>query len=159
MSETDSSPANHRLLAATLAVHDAFTEAARTVVATGYATEFAQRAEYQWRVATHLRGHQAPEGLASDALRRLPDVRSQRSASAPDVESRALFDKCLRLMDAATVEFCRGYGPGVSLALSRAMQLAYPIDTTWHGAGTSGSTARISVTSSTVLSARATHTE
>lgn len=155
MSEDDSSPANHRLLAATLAVHDAFSEAARTAVATGYATEFAQRAEYQWRVATHLRGHQAPEGLASDALRRLPEVRP----SVPDIESRALFDKCLRLMDAATVEFCRGYGPGVSLALSRAMQLAYPIDTTCHGAGTSGSTARVSVTSSTVLCAQPTHSE
>src|SRR4030095_11826620 len=128
----------HRLLAATLAVHDAFREAARAVVASGYATEFAQRAEYQWRVATHLRGHQAPEGLASDALRRLPEGRSHGSApSAPEVESRALFDKCLRLMDAATVAFCRGYGPSVSLALSRAMQLAYPIDTTSHGAGTS----------------------
>jgi hypothetical protein len=160
MSEEVSSPSTNRLLAATLAAHDAFSEAARTVVATGYAAEFAQRAEYQWRIATHLRGHQTPEGLATDALRRLPDVRSHGSTSSvTDDESRALFDKCLRLMDLATVEFCRGYGPGVALVLSRAMQLAYPIDTTWHGAGTSGSTARVSITSSTVQRARPRHTE
>ena len=152
-----SAPPTERLLAATLAAHDAFTDAARTVGATGYATEFAQRAEYLGRIATHLRGQEAPEGLASDALRRLPDVRPRRSTSALERNTRALFERCLRLVDAATLEFCRGYGPGVALALSRAMQLANPIDTTWHGAGTSSPRARFSVTSSTVQRARPTH--
>ena len=152
-----SAPPTERLLAATLAAHDAFTDAARTVGATGYATEFAQRAEYLGRIATHLRGQEAPEGLASDALRRLPAVRQHRStSSAPDRDTRALFEQCLRLVDAATLEFCRGYGPGVALALSRAMQLANPIDTTWHSATTSSRRARFTVTSSTVQRARPT---
>ena len=155
--DEDSSPPTDRLLAATLAAHDAFTEAARTVVATGYATEFAQRAEYLGRIATHLRGQEAPEGLASDALRRLPDVRPHRSTSAPERDTRALFEQCLRLVDAATLEFCRGYGPGVALALSRALQLANPIDTTWHGARTSSPSVRFSVTSATVQRARHAH--
>ena len=156
--DEDSAPPTERLLAATLAAHDAFTEAARTVVAKGYATEFAQRAEYLGRIATHLRGQEAPEGLVSDALRRLPDVRLDRSgSSAPDCDPRPLFEQCLRLVDAATLEFCRAYGPGVALALSGAMQLANPINTTWHGAGASSPTARFAVTSSTVQRARPTY--
>lgn len=136
MSEDDSALLTMRLLAVTLATHEAFTLAARAAVAPGYAAEFAQRAEYQERIATHLRGHQAPAGLSSDALRRLPDV---RPGNAPrptgDGDPRALFDRCLRLMDAATLEFCRGYGPNVALILSSALQAAYPISTTRHGAG------------------------
>jgi hypothetical protein len=38
-------------------------------------------------------------------------------------------------MDAATLEFCRGYGPNVALILLSAMHAAYPINTTRHGAG------------------------
>jgi hypothetical protein len=135
MRDDDSAPPTMMLLAATLAAHDAFTEAARAVVEPGYAAEFAQRAEYLGRIAAHLRGHQAPEGLASDALRRLPDVRPERSASSPaNGDARVLFDKCLRLMDAATLEFCRGYGPNVALILSSAMQAANPVNATRHGA-------------------------
>jgi hypothetical protein len=139
MSESDSAPPTERLLAVTLATHDAFAEAARVAAGRGHAAEFARRAEYQARIATHLRGHQAPEGLASDALRHVPDVWSQWSAPrARESDAKALFDKCLRLMDAATLEFCRGYGPNVALILSSAMQVAYPINTTRHGKGVSG---------------------
>src|SRR5688500_17094564 len=127
-----------RLLATTLATHDAFIEAARAAVVPGHAAEFAQRAEYQERIAMHLRGQQAPEGLASDALRRLPDVRPRGSVLSADDHQRALFDTCLRLMDAATLEFCRAYGPGVALVLSSALQVAYPINTTRHGSGSVG---------------------
>jgi len=136
MSEDEPAAPAARLLAVTLATHDAFTDAARAVAASGYAAEFAQRAEYQARIATHLRGHQAPEGLASDALRRMPDVRSDRTTPpmTGGSDPRALFDRCLRVMDAATLEFCRGYGPKVALILSSAMQGAYPINTTRHGA-------------------------
>lgn len=128
MSEFYSAPPRERLLAVTVATHDAFSEAARVVAGRGHAAEFARRAEYQGRLATHLRGHDAPEGLASDALRHIPDV--WRDSSAPpapgDADPRELFDKCLRLMDAATLEFCRGYGPNVALILSSAVQMAYP---------------------------------
>lgn len=136
MQESDSAVPGERLLAVTLATHDAFTEAAR-VVAGGHAAEFARRAEYQGRLATHLRGQYAPEGLASDALRHVPDVWRDRSAppTAGDVDPRELFDKCLRVMDAATLEFCRGYGPSVALILSSALHIAYPINTTKHGNG------------------------
>lgn len=133
MSEMDSGEPTTRLLAATQATHDAFTEAACAVVEPGYAAEFARRAEYLGRIALQLRGRQAPQGLASDALWHRPAVRSARSAaSEPSVHHRALFDRCLRLMDAATMEFCRGYGPEVARALSSAMQSAYPINTTRH---------------------------
>lgn len=136
MSEHDSAPSGERLLAVTLATHEAFTEAARVVAGRGHAAEFARRAEYQGRLATHLRGHHAPEGLASDALRHVPDVWRDTSVSPAvgDADPRPLFDKCLRLMDAATLEFCRGYGPAVALVLSSAMHVAYPINTTRHGA-------------------------
>jgi len=137
MSESDSAPHSERLLAVTLATHDAFTEAARAVAGRGHAAEFSRRAEYQGRIATHLRGDHAPEGLASDALRHVPDVWRDRSAptAAGDADPGALFDKCLRLMDAATLEFCRGYGPNVALILSSALHVAYPINTTRHAAG------------------------
>lgn len=140
MSEYDSAPPRERLLAVTLATHDAFTEAARAVASRGHAAEFARRAEYQGRLATHLRGHHAPAGLASDALQHVPDVWRDRSVppAAGDADPRELFDKCLRLMDAATLEFFRGYGPTVALILSSAMHVAYPINTTRHGAGRSG---------------------
>jgi hypothetical protein len=140
MTEDDSAQPTMRLLAATVATHDAFAEAARVVAGRGHASEFARRAEYQGRIATHLRGHQAPEGLASDALRQIPDVWRDSSApsAAADGDPRELFDRCLRLMDAATMEFCRGYGPNVALVLSSAMQVAYPINTTRHGKGVSG---------------------
>ena len=123
-----------RLLAVTLATHDAFAEAAGVVIAPGYAAEFARRAEYLGRIAIHLRGQQAPAGLASDALWHKPDVRSGRSASSSDGNHRQLYDRCLRLMDAATMEFCREYGPNVAQALSGAMRAAYPINTTRHDA-------------------------
>ena len=140
MSEFYSAPPRDRLLAVTLATHDAFSEAARVVAGRGHAAEFARRAEYQGRLATHLRGHHAPEGLASDALRHTPDVWRDRSVppAADDADPRELFDKCLRLMDAATIEFCRAYGPGVALVLSSALQVAYPINTTRHGIGPAG---------------------
>ena len=139
MSESYSAPPRERLLAVTLATHDAFAEAARVVASRGHAAEFARRAEYLGRIATHLRGHHAPEGLASDALRHVPDVWRDSSVppAASDADPQALFDKCLRLMDAATLEFCRGYGPTVSLVLSSALQVAYPINTTRHGVGRS----------------------
>lgn len=133
MSELDSAERTTRLLAATQATRDAFTEAACAVIEPGYAAEFARRAEYLGRIALQLRGRKAPEGLASDALWHRPAVRSASSmASATDGHHRALFDRCLRLMDAATLEFCRGYGPKVAQALSSAMQSAYPINTTRH---------------------------
>ena len=140
MSDCDSTPPNERLLAVTLATHDAFTEAARAVAGRGHAAEFARRAEYQDRLATHLRGHHAPKGLASDALRHTPDVWRDWSVppAARDADPRALFDKCLRVMDAATLEFCRGYGPHVSRILSSALQVAYPISTTRHEVGPVG---------------------
>ena len=136
MSECYSAPTRERLLAVTLATHDAFTEAARVVAGRGHAAEFARRAEYQGRIATHLRGDHAPEGLASDALRHVPDVWRDNSVQpeASEADPGALFDKCLRLMDAATLEFCRGYGPNLALILSSAIQIAYPKNTTWHGA-------------------------
>jgi hypothetical protein len=137
MSDCDSAPPNERLLAVTLATHDAFTEAARVVAGRGHAAEFARRAEYQERLATHLRGHHAPKGLASDALRHMPDVWRDWSVppEARDADPRALFDSCLRMMDAATLEFCRGYGPHVSLMLSSAVHVAYPRSTTRHSVG------------------------
>ena len=140
MSDHESAPRSERLLAVTLATHDAFTEAARVVAGRGHAAEFARRAEYQERIATHLRGHHAPKGLASDALRHMPDVWRDWSVplEARDADPRALFDKCLRLMDAATLEFCRGYGPHVSRILSSALQVAYPRSTTRHGVGPAG---------------------
>jgi hypothetical protein len=73
MSDHNSVP-TQRLLAATLATHEAFAIAARAVSTAGFAAEFAQRAEYQERIASHLRGSHAPLGLASDKLRRVPDV-------------------------------------------------------------------------------------
>lgn len=144
MSEFYSAPPRERLLAVTLATHDAFTDAARVVAGRGHAAEFARRAEYLGRLATHLRGHRAPEGLASDALRHTPDVWWDRSVppAAGDADPRVLFDKCLRLMDAATLEFCRAYGPGVALVLSGALQVAYPINTTRHGGGPAGQRAK-----------------
>jgi hypothetical protein len=149
MSEFDSAPPTERLLAVTLATHDAFTEAARVVAGRGHAAEFARRAEYQGRIATHLRGHEVREGLASDALRHVPDVWSDWSTSraAKEGDPRALFDNCLRLMDAATLEFCRGYGPNVALILSGAMRAANPINTTRHGKCTSGGKESVSETS------------
>jgi hypothetical protein len=39
------------------------------------------------------------------------------------------------MMDAATLEFCRGYGPHVSLMLSSAVHVAYPRSTTRHSVG------------------------
>ena len=45
-----------RLLAAVMATHDAFTVPARAAGSTGFATEFAQRAEYQERIASYMRG-------------------------------------------------------------------------------------------------------
>ena len=139
MLEFDSTLPTLRLLAATLATHEAFTEAAHAVVEPGYAAEFAQRAEYQARIAIHLRGYQAAAGLESDALRRVPVVRLGRSpSSSADRDPRALFDRCLRLMDAATLEFCRAYGPGVARVLSSALQVAYPISTTRHGVASTG---------------------
>jgi hypothetical protein len=134
MSDYDAALPSERLLAVTLAAHDAFTDAARVAAGHGHAAEFAQRAEYQERLATHLRGHQASEGLASDTLRHVPDVWRNWSvpADARYADPRALFDKCLRLMDAATLEFCRGYGPHVSRILSSALRVAYPISTTRH---------------------------
>jgi hypothetical protein len=140
MPDRDSAPPNERLLAVTLASHDAFTAAARAVAGRGHAAEFARRAEYQARLATHLRGHHAPKGLASDALRHMPEVWRAWSIppGAPDADPRALFDRCLRMMDAATLEFCRGYGPHVSLILSSAVHVAYARSTTRHGAGPGG---------------------
>ena len=133
MTEYDSAPTTTRLLTVTLAAHDAFTHAARAVVAPGYAAEFAQRAEYQGRVATHLRGLRAPEGMASDALRRTPAVVRPPTAEPGNGDPRTLFSECLRVLDAATLEFCRGYGPHVALVLSSAMQVANPVSTTRHG--------------------------
>lgn len=133
MSEDDSAPLTTRLLAVTLATHEAFTLAARAVVAPGYAAEFARRAEYQERIATHLRGHCAAEGLSSDALRRIPEVARPRTPEPGDGDPKALYDECLRVMDAGTMEFCRGYGPDVARVLSDAMRVAYPINTTIQG--------------------------
>ena len=132
MRDDYTAPRSLRLLAATLATHDAFTRAAHAVQAPGYAAEFAQRAEFQWRIATHLRGRQAPAGLASDGLCRIPDVLG-RSPAMEGADPRVLLGKCLRFMDAATLEFCRGYGPDVAHILSSAMQEAHPVSTTSHG--------------------------
>lgn len=147
MSDYDSAPPNERLLAVTLATHDAFTEAARVVAGRGHAAEFARRAEYQHRLATHLRGHHAPKGLTSDALRHVPDVWRNWSVplEARDADPRTLFDRCLRLMDAATLEFCRGYGPHVSRILSSALQVAYPRSTTKHSVGSAGQGSQINL--------------
>ena len=134
MAEFASAELTTRLLAATQATHDAFTEAACAVTEPGYAAELARRAEYQGRIALLLRGQQAREGLASDALWHRPPVQSASVSSATD---RAQFDRCLRLMDAATLEFCRVYGPNVARVLSSALQSAYPINTTRHGVGPS----------------------
>lgn len=132
MTEDESAPTTMRLLEVTLATQEAFTCAARNVQAPGYAAEFAQRAEYHGRLATHLRGHSAPEGMASDALRRTPAV-AHRKLESGESDPRALYDNCLRVMDAATLEFCRGYGPHVALVLSNAMRAANLINTTRHG--------------------------
>jgi hypothetical protein len=138
MAEFDSAEPTMRLLAATQATHDAFTEAACAVAEPGYAAEFARRAEYQGRIALHLRGQQAREGLASDALWHRPAVRpGDSAASFANGDHRVLFDRCLRLMDAATLEFCRVYGPNVARVLSSAMQVAYPVNTTRRGTGMS----------------------
>lgn len=115
-----------RLLAAVIATHEAFRVAARAAGSTGFATEFAQRAEYQERIASHFRGMRAPVGLASDALWRAPTV----GVDAAEADRpRLLFDHCLRMQDAATLEFCRGYGPHVSHVLSSAMRGAFPRNT------------------------------
>lgn len=118
-----------RLLAAVLATHGAFTEAARSAGATGFAAEFAQRAEYQERIASRMRGMQAPVGMASNALWRVPDLGGGESVVH---HPRQLVDKCLRVQDAATLEFCRGYCQTVALVLTDAIQAAQPIDTTRH---------------------------
>jgi hypothetical protein len=132
MTEDDSAPATHRLLAVTLATHDAFAQAASVVRAPGYAAEFAQRAEYHGRLATHLRGLSAPEGMASDAMRRMPDVVLQQRMPEPgDGDPRTLFSACLRILDAATLEFCRAIAG--ALCLSNATRVAYPINTTIQG--------------------------
>jgi hypothetical protein len=136
MAEYDSAPNTTRLLEVTLATHDAFTEAARAVRAPGYAAEFAQRAEYHGRLATHLRGLSAPEGMASDAMRRMPEV-APRTPAPGERDPRVLYDECLRVMDAATLEFCRWYGPHVALVLSNAMRVAYLVNTTRKGGITS----------------------
>ena len=136
MTEDESAPTTRRLLEVTLATHEAFTCAARSVQAPGYAAEFAQRAEYHGRLATHLRGLNAPEGMASDAMRRVPEV-ARRTPEPGEQDPRVLYDKCLRVMDAATLEFCRGYGPHVALVLSNAMRVAYLINTTGQGGVTS----------------------
>ena len=122
--------ANARLLAAVRATQDAFTRAARSVGATGFSAEFAQRAEYQERIACQMRGERAPVRLASDALWRLPDL--ARSATSGASHPRTLFDNCLRVLDAATMEFCRGYSPGVALVLTNAILGAQPVNTTRH---------------------------
>ena len=132
MTEDESAPTTMRLLEVTLATHEAFACAARNVQAPGYAAEFAQRAEYQARLATHLRGLSAPEGMASDAMRRVPEV-ARRTPEPGAKDPRLLYDECLRVMDAATLEFCRGYGPHVALALSDAMRVANLINTTRQG--------------------------
>lgn len=118
-----------RLLAAVMATHEAFTVAARSAGATGFATEFAQRAEYQERIASQMRGTQAPIGMASNALWRVPDLGVGTSAAE---QPRVLFDRCLRVQDAATLELCRGYSPTVALVLTAAIQAAQSIDTTRH---------------------------
>src|SRR5688572_25263325 len=128
MTEDESGSNTMRLLEVTLATHDAFSCAARNVQAPGYAAEFAQRAEYHGRLATHLRGHSAPEGMASDAMRRTPAVAHHKLESG-ERDARALYDECLRVMDAATMEFCRGYGPHVALVLSDALRVAHLINT------------------------------
>ena len=132
MTEYESAPTTRRLLEVTLATHDAFTCAARTVLAPGYAAEFARRAEYHGRLATHLRGHSAPEGMASDALWRIPAIGHCKLESG-ERDPKVLYDECLRVMDAATLEFCRGYGPHVALVLSNALRDANLINTTRHG--------------------------
>jgi hypothetical protein len=122
--------ANARLLAAVKATQDAFTRAARSAGATGFSAEFAQRAEYQERIACQMRGERAPVGLASDALWRVPDLAA--GAASVATHRRVLFDSCLRVLDAATMEFCRGYTPSVALVLTYAMQGAQPVNTTRH---------------------------
>ena len=131
MTEDESAPTTRRLLAVTLATHEAFSCAARDVQAPAYAAEFAQRAEYHGRLATHLRGLSAPAGMASDALCRTPAV-AHRKLESGESDPRALYDKCLRVMDAATLEFCRGYGPHVAAVLSNAMRVANLSNTTRH---------------------------
>lgn len=118
-----------RLLAAVMATHEAYTVAARSAGPTGFATEFAQRAEYQERIASQIRGMQVPTGMASNALWRVPDLGVGASAAE---QPRVLFDRCLRVQDAATLEFCRGYCQTVALVLTDAIQAAQPIDTTRH---------------------------
>lgn len=138
MSVNESEERITRILAAAQATHDAFTEAAGVVIAPGLGAEFVRRAEYLGRVIINLRGQQAPAGLASDALWNRPDVRSGRTTVSGDGNHRQLYDQCLRLMDVATMEFCRGYGPNVAQALSSAMRTAHPINTTRHEAEMSG---------------------
>jgi hypothetical protein len=128
--EDQDSATRARLLAAVMAAQDAFSAAAQSAGATGLATEFAQRAEYLERIACQMRGVPVPVGLASDALWRVPDLGAGPPSTAD--HPRILFDKCLRVLDATTLEFCRGYGPKVALVLSSAMQVAYPINTTSH---------------------------
>ena len=71
-------------------------------------------------------GVRAPVGMASDALWRAPVV----GVDAAEADRpRALFEHCLRIQDAATLEFCRGYGPHVSQVLSSAMRGAFPVNT------------------------------
>lgn len=134
MLDQDSAPIE-RLLAAVMATHEAFTVAAQSAGATGFASEFARRAEYQARIASHMRGMRAPVGLASDALWRVPVVAV--AATAAD-HPRILFDRCLRVQDAATLEFCRGYSPTVALVLTDAIQAAQAIETTQHRTDYSG---------------------
>ena len=134
MEDQESAPIA-RLLAAVTATREAFLVAARAAGPTGFATEFAQRAEYQERIASQMRGASAPVGLASDALWRAPVV----GMDALDADRpRVLFDRCLRVLDAATLEFCRAYGPTVALVLTEAIQAAQPIDTTRHNGVRSG---------------------
>jgi len=64
------------------------------------------------------------------------DTRPSKLESG-ESDPRALYDKSLRVMDAATLEFCRGYGPHVALVLSDAMRVANLINTTRHGGITS----------------------
>ena len=60
-----------------------------------------------------------------------------RLLESGESDPRALYDKCLRVMDAATLEFSRGYGPQLALVLSNAMRAANLINTTRHGGMTS----------------------
>lgn len=74
----------------------------------------------QGRLATHLRGLNARQGMASDAMRRTPDVARPSTHEAGDGDPRVIFSECPRVLDSATLEFSRGYGPHVALSLSSA---------------------------------------